>query len=139
MSQPLIRLNDYARSGKAALDVLRQPYGIPVVVKAQTVPRMEGKQNQTEAKYARKLEQDRLAGRIVRYDFEPVKLRLADMTHLTPDFRVILADGTEEYHEVKGGYVREDGWIKLKLAAELHPYVFKMAQFRKGVWTIRTV
>lgn len=97
--------------------------------------------NKTEAAYARKLETQREQGSILRFDFEPETLRLANRTSYTPDFRVILPDGTVEFHEVKGGYVREDAWVKFKMAAELHPYVFLLCQCigkpDKGVWTIK--
>jgi hypothetical protein len=109
-------------------------------VRAQIASRVAGRMNRTELRYASEwLEPRRLLGEILRWDFEPVKLRLADSTYLAPDFRVILAEGTEEYHEVKGGFIREDAWIKLKIAAELHPYVFRMAQLRNGAWTVTTL
>jgi len=40
----------------------------------------------------------------VRYRFEPMKLRLADLAFYTPDFEVELPDVTIEFHEVKPGY-----------------------------------
>lgn len=89
--------------------------------------------NGTERKYADLLEQKQLAGEILRWDFEPVKLRLADLTWYCPDFRVILLDGTEEFHEVKG-FWRDDARIKIKVAAELHPYRFVAVSLVKKQW-----
>lgn len=110
-----------------------------MVVRALTALRSVRGMNNTERAYSVLLEAKRRRGEIVRWDYEPIKMRLADNTYLTPDFRVICADGEEQFHETKGGFVREDAWIKLKLAAELHPYRFLMAQLRKGAWTITTV
>ena len=85
-----------------------------------------GERNKTEARYEAHLEVLKRAGRIVRYDFEPEKFRLADNTFYTPDFRVMLPDGTIEFHEVKGAWAifQDDAKVKIKVAAELHPYRF---------------
>jgi hypothetical protein len=97
-----------------------------------------GELNGLEKAYASLLEARRLAGEILRYDFEPVALRLANRTTYTPDFRVILSDLREEYHEVKG-FLRDDAWVKLKIAAELHPYAFFLCRREKGQWQIEEV
>ena len=73
-----------------------------------------GVMNKTEQRYAFHLAGLRQAGQIARYDFEPVKLRLADRTFYTPDFRVIIPDGTIEFHEVKG-FWRDDARVKIKV------------------------
>lgn len=92
-----------------------------------------------ERRYARHLEARRLAGQIKRWDFEPVKLRLAGLTFWQPDFRVIALDDTEEYHETKG-FMREDANVKLKVAAEMHPYRFylvrEVPKKRGGGWDL---
>ena len=97
--------------------------------------------NKTERAYAQHLEFHRVAGDILRWDFEPEKLRLADLTYYTPDFRVIYPDGTIEFHEVKG-FMRDDAMVKIKVAAEQHPYRFVMVRRAKGgkwdvIWTSR--
>lgn len=97
-----------------------------------------GTMNKTEELYSRILELQRHNGEILRWDFEPEKLRLADKTFYTPDFRVILADSTIEFHEVKG-FFRDDARVKIKVAAELHPYVFRVAKCIKGKWEIETI
>lgn len=86
----------------------------------------------TEERYALILEQRRRVGEIDRWDYEPVKLRLADRTYYAPDFRVILSDGTEEFHEVKPANWdripnQDMSNVKIKVAAEHHPYVFLRA------------
>lgn len=143
MTQPLPKLSDYT-SGRlspkellAGQRVTQEPKAQP---KARAQTQLRGKMNQTEARYAREyLAPQRVAGFVRRWDFEPEKLRLADATYYAPDFRVILDDGTVEFHEVKGGFTREDAWIKLKIAAELHPYVFRLAVYKKGLWTVTRV
>ena len=98
-----------------------------------TVPAM----NKGETAYSRHLDIQRALGQIVRWDFEPEKFRLADNTYLNVDFRVILPDGTVEFHDVKGRkgdrfYATEDGWLKLKVAAATHPYIFRVVWPAKG-------
>lgn len=97
----------------------------------------EDRRNKGEKAYGEYLARRKQAGEIVDYSFEPEKFRLADNTYYTPDYRVLLADGTVEFHEVKGRkgdgfYATEDGWIKAKMAAEVHPYPFRVLWPRKG-------
>lgn len=88
-----------------------------------------GTMNATEREYASELEALRIAGQVAWYKFEGVKLRLADNTFLTVDFAVMLADGTLEMHDVKGSphIFSDDAKVKMKVAAELYPFVFKVA------------
>lgn len=96
-----------------------------------------GKMNRTEAEYAALLEQLRVAGEVVWYRFEGLKLRLADNTFYSPDFAVMRADGLMECHEVKG-FWRDDARAKIKIAAELYPFRFlavqKLAKKAGGGW-----
>ena len=94
--------------------------------------------NKLELAYSQLLEFRRKAGEIDRWDYEPEKLRLADKTFYTPDFRVIDLDGAVEFHETKG-FMRDDAVVKIKVAAETHPYVFKLIFFKRGQWDIRTI
>lgn len=82
-----------------------------------------GEMNKTEARYGGHLES--IKGTVVAwYKFEAVKLRLADNTFYTPDFAVMLLDGTMEMHEVKG-FWEDDARVKIKVAASLYPFRFK--------------
>lgn len=103
----------------------------------------ESGMNGTEAEYAGKLESRRRAGEIIEYHYEAVTLKLADNTRYTPDFLVMTADGELEIHEVKGGFIREDGWQKLKIAAGMFPFRFflcqKLAKKDGGNWKIKEV
>ena len=82
-----------------------------------------GAMNKTEAAYANHLETLRQAGEVAWYQFEGVKLRLADSTFYSPDFAVMRADGLLEMHEVKG-YWLDDARVKIKVAADKYPFRF---------------
>jgi len=90
--------------------------------------------NETEAKYARVLDERRAAGEIVDWWYELYTVKLAPSTHYRPDFLVQLADGRLEFHEVKGGFVQEDAWIKAKVAARVSPIPMIVAQWRDRRW-----
>jgi hypothetical protein len=99
-------------------------------------PRM----NKTEARFAALLEGWLRAGDIAGYKFEAVTLRLAPHTHYRTDFVVWLKDGRTRFYEVKGGYVREDSWLKLKTVAVLFPqWEFVRAQWKGGGWQYLTL
>lgn len=100
--------------------------------------RQPGQMNGLEKRYAEHLNLLLATGQIDRWDYEPVTLKLAKRTTYTPDFRVILADGTEEYHETKG-FMRDDAHVKLKVAAESHPYTFRLVEWRDKSWKITLV
>ncbi|ASY64458.1 hypothetical protein SJ05684_c30340 [Sinorhizobium sojae CCBAU 05684] len=98
-----------------------------------------GERNKTEQQYEAMLEDMRIAGDVLWYRFEGVKLRLADNTFYTPDFAVMLATGLMEMHEVKG-FWQDDARVKIKVAAELYPFRFIAAVPRKkkdgGGWHV---
>ena len=98
-----------------------------------------GQMNKTEEAYAAHLELLRRAGEIAWFKFEGVKLRLADNTFLTVDFVVMLFDGLLEMHEVKG-FMTDDANVKLKVAAQMYPFTFKLVRKAKGgQWTINEI
>lgn len=96
--------------------------------------------NKTEAAYAAHLEAEKLAGRVLWYRFEGVKLRLADLTFYSPDFAVMLAGGELEMHEVKGGVWEDDARVKIKVAADQYPFrflaVYRQAKKDGGGWEV---
>jgi hypothetical protein len=98
-----------------------------------------GRLNKTEAEYAGMLELRKRAGEVAWYAFEPFKIRLADRTFYDIDFGVMLADGRLEVHEVKGGFITDDGRVKLKIAAEHFPAQFFLCQKTKGAWYVEAV
>ena len=92
-----------------------------------------GKMNQLEQRYALHLEGCKACKEIYWYAFEAIKLRLADNTYFTADFIVMRADGVLEIREVKPRagqsmkyWCEEDAKIKVKLVAELFPFVVKI-------------
>jgi hypothetical protein len=91
--------------------------------------------NRTEAAYAQRLELQRQAGEVVWFKFEGIKLRLADATFYTPDFAVMLSDGTLEMHEIKG-YWEDDARVKIKVAAAIYPFRFVALTAKRGTWQI---
>ena len=102
------------------------------------VPEFKG--NKTEAAYMALLEARKRAGEILWYRFEGITLKLAQDTRYTPDFFVLAADGSLECHETKGPFMREDSWIKLKIATSLFPFRFIFAQKTKNEgWQIKEV
>lgn len=84
--------------------------------------------NGTEKRYALMLEARRLAGEVKWYAYEGMTLSLAHRARYTPDFCVLLADGTLEFHECKGTFVREAALVRLKVAATMFPFRFILAQ-----------
>lgn len=96
--------------------------------------------NKTETRYAQDLEYRKRAGEIADWKFEAIKLRLADMTTYTPDFAVWQNDGTLDFHEVKGGFIRDDALVKLKVAAEIYKYHrFLLVQYKKDERTTKQI
>jgi len=96
-----------------------------VVAKANLAPRDRG-MNKAELAYSRQLD---ALGHTWRY--EPLKLRLADLTYYSPDFMVIDKDGVVQFHEVKAQWKgaktfhsEDDAKVKIKVAAEQFPWFF---------------
>ena len=100
-----------------------------------------GQMNNIEARYAAVLDADT---DVVWYAFEAVKLMLAPNTSITIDFFIMRASGLLEAVDLKGakGIVTDDGWAKLKIAAALFPWVFKVAipdAKKDGGWFVEEV
>lgn len=112
--------------------------------RGRTTRREPGQMNKLEAAYRNGVLADRVnRGEIVVVDFERITFKLADDTRYTPDFFCLMADGTIEFHEVKG-FMEDDAWVKLKLVAEQHPWFAFVLVTRKkkadgGGWSFRTI
>lgn len=104
-----------------------------------------GTLNKTEQAFAQHLEAMKRAGEVLWYEFEAIKLRLADNTFLTVDFAVLSASGYLEMIDVKGGRAvfADDAKAKMKVAAAKFPLVFKVAYPRPkrdgGGWEIEEI
>ncbi len=112
-----------------------------MTARALTLPRWWHRANKTEqAYYVTQLGPRLLAGEIIWADYEPETLILGEDCPYTPDFRVILADGLIEFHEVKGPHKPEDAMVKIRTAPLLHPYRFLLCELSKeGRWTTSRV
>jgi hypothetical protein len=103
-----------------------------------TVKARRSGMNATERSYADHLDGLRAAGEILWWRFEPWTLRVTEnaaegdkrAVRLTPDFGVMLPDGTLQCHEVKG-YAGETGMLRLKAAAEVFPFEFCLVTKRR--------
>jgi hypothetical protein len=106
--------------------------------------------NRTEAAYSNHLALLKAAGEILDFSFEPEKLKIGPNCHYTPDFRVLIPEPSGEpsiqFHEVKGTisktnkpFIEDDALVKIKAAAELHPYKFIIVWFNKGTWERREI
>lgn len=74
-----------------------------------------------------------MAGVVKHWEFEPIKLKLAERTTYTPDFLVV-TDDQVECHEVKAWW-EDDARVKIKVAAEKYWFFKFVAITRlKGVW-----
>jgi hypothetical protein len=100
---------------------------------ARPRPQQERGMNRTEHAYSNHLALRKAAGEILEFGYERIKLRLADKTFYTPDFDVVLADGTLEMHEVKG-FWEEDARVKIKVAAAIYPFRFVGVQKAAEGW-----
>ncbi|MDR5881098.1 hypothetical protein [Caballeronia sp. LZ032] len=105
----------------------------------------DGEENATEKRYAAHLEQRKSAGEIRWYLFEGIKLKLAPKSFLTVDYAVMAADGQLEMHDVKGARAifSDDAKVKMKVAADKFPFVFKVAFPKKqrdgGGWDVEEI
>lgn len=102
-----------------------------------------GHMNKTEAAFARHLEAEKQAGRVLEYYFEPFRLRLAAATFYSPDFLVLTPAHFLEVIEVKGHW-EDDARVKIKVAAKLFWWMtFKAVRpkHRKqgGGWSIEEI
>lgn len=100
--------------------------------------RVKGTMTKLERSHAEGLELRKRAGEVLWWAYEGITLKLAPDTRYTPDFAVMLADGTLEIHETKG-FMEEAAWVRLKLAAELFPFRFILFQLKKGAIEVTEV
>lgn len=90
--------------------------------------------NKTEAKYARRLEAD---PSVIDFHYEQIGFRLGKGVFHYPDFFVLRDTGLVEIHEVKGGYRRDSGEQKFKVAADLYDWFnWQMWQYKNKQWEL---
>ena len=102
---------------------------------ARTTDTTTRRMNKTEAWYATHVLTPLVAEKSINsWAYEAFKIRLADKTWYTPDFMVITASGLIEFHEIKGSWSaphQDDARVKLKVAAEDHPWALFVAYEHK--------
>jgi hypothetical protein len=101
-----------------------------------------GERNRSEIAYEQQVLEPALqSGEIQWYSFDGIKLRLAGNTFLTVDYAVLTKYGYLEMHDVKGHkrIYMEDAKVKMKVAAEMYPFTFKVAFGPSGGWQIEEV
>lgn len=114
--------------------------------KMQALGRLpKGTMNKSETAFAQQLEMQKHAGQVQWYKFEGIKLMIAPNTSITVDFAVLPASGVLEMIDVKGakGIFTDDARAKMKVAAAMYPFVFKVAypipQKDGGGWQIEEI
>jgi hypothetical protein len=120
-----------------------------------------GEMNKTETAYAQYLDLLKRAGQVDSWSYEIETLKIGKDCRYTPDFRVITTGFPEdptkpcysiiEFHEVKGTvrksrttetkpYIEDDALVKIKAAAEMHPYKFIIVwKGKDGKWERREI
>lgn len=91
--------------------------------------RVKGTMTGLEKRWAAALDARQTDGEVEWYGFECATLKLAGDTRYTPDFMVMLADGTLEFHETKG-FMEEAAFVRIKVAADKFPFRFVLIRAR---------
>lgn len=97
-----------------------------------------GTMNRTESAYAAHLELLKESGDVLWWKFEGVKLRLAHNTFYTCDFMLLKRDGQVCMDEVKG-FMTDDAAVKIKVAASIYPFQFRIIRKSGSMWKIINV
>lgn len=97
-----------------------------------------GTMNRTEAAYAAHLELLKASGDVLWWKFEGVKLRLAHNTFYTCDFMLLKRDGQIVMDEIKG-FMTDDAAVKIKVAASIYPFQFRIIRKSGSMWKIINV
>ena len=97
-----------------------------------------GQMNKLEAAYAAHLELLKASGDVLWWKFEGVKLRLAHNTFYTCDFMLLKRDGQIVMDEIKG-FMTDDAAVKIKVAASIYPFQFRIIRKSGSMWKIINV
>lgn len=93
--------------------------------------------NSAETAYSEVLDIDQRAGRIHHYWFEGISVRLShppkgQPATYTPDFMILMPDGTTIIDDVKASYRDRAGDVRIKAAAELFPlWTWRIVEMKK--------
>lgn len=95
-----------------------------------------GEMNKLEERYGQHLDQLVLAGTYIHWWFEDWKFRLgAERVWYTPDFIVMLPDGTLEVHETKG-FMEAKAALKLRLMCAQYPFRIQLVKWVNKAWAV---
>lgn len=95
-----------------------------------------GRMNKTEQKYSWILEGLKRTGIVRRWEFQGIRLKLADGAWYRPDFLLWKCDDTMECIETKGGFIREAALVRYKVARGQYPiFRFRMLQYKEKTWS----
>lgn len=115
-------------------------YPPPAKPKTRIRRTREEAMNKTEREYWGKMQAAWKSDPTYRIFIAPIQLDLASGCTYRPDFLLAAMSGDLTFFEVKGEFIREDSWVKLKMAATQYPmFTFVKAQKKNGVWTETTV
>lgn len=127
------------KTGKAKTLAPPLPTHDPGTMDEIAEPYREKFDSNDEKEFADYLDQQKLGGHILEWAYKPVRLRIGDGAFYSPDFRVVWANRSTTYYEIKG-FLREAARVRLRVAAERHPSRFVMVRKRSkrdgGGWTI---
>lgn len=120
---------------------------------ARAIIRAAEYESKTEEQYAERVELLRHAGEIRDWRYAPATWRLGPYgarNSFRPDFMIVCADGTIEWHEVKGTrrlasggtgpFWRGDARAKAYTAPELYPWFrWKVTWKDRGGWNLEEI
>ena len=116
-----------------------KPLAAPKATRSKVVETPLGTfKSSTEARYAEQLEADRLSHVIESWDYEAIRLKIADDAHYRPDFFVRIHGAKPELREVKGSWKSKnarESRVRLKVAASKYrEFKFVAVTPCKGGW-----
>jgi hypothetical protein len=97
---------------------------VATATKATRKGAKRGEMNGLETDYAIHLERRRIAGEILDWKYEALKLRIAfgeKAAWFVCDFWLLMADGSHQFHETKGWW-RDAARLRIKVAAGVYQW-----------------
>lgn len=126
----MLRLSDQELAGlnlKGSKPAAPKPASKTGVQSMQALGRLPpGTMNKTETRFAEYLAMRSLAGEVLWWKFEGIRLVLAPKTSITIDFAVMVKSGELHMIDVKGSLaiLSDDAHAKTKIAAATFPFAF---------------
>jgi hypothetical protein len=133
----VVSVNFTGTSGLPALPIRQDAPKVEMpTAKGRPIPRG---MTQTEERFADDwLEPRRLAGEILWWAREPIRINLGCGAWYKIDFGAMMADRSLELFETKAGFAREASKVRFKAAAAHFPAIFRWCVWAEGKWTITT-